>query len=355
MKLLLKIILLPFSVLYGFITFLRNKFYDWGLFKSESFDTPIICVGNINTGGTGKSPAVEYLIRLLQKQNKYISTLSRGYGRETKGFIMAGNSATASAIGDEPLQFFRKFQNISVAVCEDRVKGIHLLLEKQPAPEVILLDDAFQHRRVKPGLNILLTDYNNLYSRDWVLPAGRLREFRCGAKRADIIIVTKTPENISDTEKTKITNSLKPEPTQCVLFSFIRYKEPLPFFENSLQKKLHSLRDYELVLFSGIADPKPLIAHLKPVCKKLHTLRFSDHHSYSSKDIITISEKFRNIVSENKIILTTEKDFSRLIHQDICNELSDFPVYYLPVEMDFYETDKKTFELKIVNYVEKNQ
>ncbi|HNW88317.1 MAG TPA: tetraacyldisaccharide 4'-kinase [Bacteroidales bacterium] len=355
MKLLLKILLLPFSVLYGLITFLRNKFYDWGLFESETFDIPVICVGNINTGGTGKSPAVEYLIRLLQKQNKYISTLSRGYGRETKGFILAGNSATAASIGDEPFQFFRKFQNIRVAVCEDRVEGIHLLLEKQPVPEVILLDDAFQHRSVKPGLNILLTDYNHLYSRDWVLPAGRLREFRCGAKRADIIIVTKSPENISDAEKTKIIHSLKPQPTQCVLFSFIRYQGPQPFYENSFQEKLPSLKDHEIVLFSGIADPEPLIAHLKPVCKKLHTLRFSDHHSYSRKDIITISEKFRNIVSENKIILTTEKDFSRLIHQNICNELSDFPVYYLPVEMDFSETDKKTFELKILNYVEKNQ
>jgi tetraacyldisaccharide 4'-kinase len=354
MKLLLKIVLLPFSVLYGFITFFRNKLYDWGVFHSESFDIPVISVGNLSAGGTGKSPAIEYLIRLLQNNNLNLATLSRGYGRKTKGFIMADHTATAATIGDEPLQFFQKFNNLTVAVCEDRVKGIKLLLNKQPTPGVILLDDAFQHRSVKPGLNMLLTDFNHLYARDCVLPSGRLREFRAGAKRADIIIVTKSPEDISEAQRNQIVTSLKPTSNQCVLFSFIRYNNLVPFFENTSQPTITSPGEFEVVLFTGIANPAPLIAHLKENSKQLHTLHFSDHHPYSQKDIQHISQKFCNIVSEKKVIVTTEKDFSRLAHKNIVKELSGFPVFYIPVEMDFSETDKKTFDQKIINYVERN-
>jgi len=354
MKLLLKILLLPFSVLYGFITFLRNKLYDWGVFHSESFDIPVICVGNLSTGGTGKSPAIEYLIRLLQHNNVHLATLSRGYGRKTKGFIIADHTATAATIGDEPLQFFQKFNNLTVSVCEDRVNGINLLLKKQPSPEVILLDDAFQHRSVKPGFTILLTDFNHLYAHDCVLPSGRLREFRSGAKRADIIIVTKSPENIAEAQRNEIIKSLNPTSNQCVLFSFTRYKDLLPFFENAVQPTITSLNEFEIVLFSGIADPTPLIEHLKVNSKMLHTIRFSDHHPYLKKDIKNISQKFCNIASEKKVIISTEKDFSRLAHKNILKELSSFPVYYIPVEMDFSETDKKTFDQKILNYVEQN-
>jgi len=268
---------------------------------------------------------------------------------------VAGANSTAAVIGDEPLQFFRKFNDVAVAVCEDRIKGISNLRQRLPAPEVILLDDAFQHRRVKPGLNILLTGYNNIYSQDLILPAGRLREFRCGAARADIIIVTKSPEQISETTKNKIIKSLRPLQNQVVLFSHIVYKEALPFFKDQSQKELPSTVDFELVLFTGIADARPLIAQLEASCKRLHVMRFNDHHVYSQKDIITISGKFRNIVTEKKAIVTTEKDFSRLAHQSICNELSAFPVFYIPVEMDFSENDKKIFENKIISYVAKNQ
>lgn len=354
MNIFFKILLFPFSVLYGIITFLRNKCYDWGVFHSESFNVPVISVGNLSAGGTGKSPAIEYLIRLLQNNKEHLATLSRGYGRKTKGFIMAGPSATAETIGDEPWQFFQKFKNITVSVCEDRVTGIQLLLKNQPAPEAILLDDAYQHRRVKPGLNILLTDFRHLYTHDCVLPSGRLREFRSGAKRADIIIVTKSPEQLSRAERDKIVISLSPKPGQTVLFSFIRYKEFMPFFENSAPLTASSLKESETLLFSGIADPAPLIEHLKTYSKNLHTMRFGDHHLYSQKDFEAISQKFCNIASEKKVIITTEKDFSRLAHKNILNELSRFPVYYLTVEMDFSEPDKKTFDQKILTYVERD-
>ncbi|HNW69318.1 MAG TPA: tetraacyldisaccharide 4'-kinase [Bacteroidales bacterium] len=354
MNLFFKIILSPFSVLYGIITFLRNKCYDWGFFHSESFDVPVISVGNLSAGGTGKSPAIEYLIRLLQPDKEHLATLSRGYGRKTKGFFIADNSATATTIGDEPLQFFQKFKNITVSVCEDRVMGIQLLLKNQPSPEVILLDDAYQHRRVKPGLNILLTDFRHLYAHDCVLPSGRLREFRSGAKRADIIVVTKSPAHLSQSEREKIVDSLSSKPGQTVLFSFIRYKEILPVFENSVPFTNSCLKESEALLFSGIADPTPLIEHLKANSKNLHTIRFGDHHQYSQKDIEVISQKFCNIASEKKVIITTEKDFSRLAHKKFLNELSRFPVYYLTVEMDFSETDKKTFDHKILTYVERD-
>lgn len=355
MKLLLKILLIPFSVIYGLITFLRNKFFDWNLFRSISFSVPLICVGNLNAGGTGKSPHIEFLISLLNKNGfKNLCSLSRGYGRKTIGYFIANDTSTAAIIGDEPMQFYNKFPELKVAVCENRVVGIQELLEKFPETDCILLDDAFQHRRLKAGMNILLTDYNNLYTQDCVLPSGRLREFRSGAKRADIIIVTKSPETISENEKNQIINSLKPEPYQNVFFSYIRYKKPVSFFKNSFYKDFSILKNSEILLFTGIANPAPLEEHLKLQCEKLHTLRFGDHHIYTEKDIKNISQKFRNIASEKKVVISTEKDFVRLIHHNNLAELSELPGYYIPVEMDFSETDKQAFEQIILNYVGKN-
>lgn len=306
-------------------------------------------------GGTGKSPVTEYLIRLLQKTDKRIATLSRGYGRKSKGFVRADINATATTIGDEPLQFFTKFKEVTVAVCEDRVKGIQILLDQKPSPEIILLDDAYQHRHVKPGLSVLLTDYNHLYSHDCMFPSGRLRELRLGAGRADIIIVTKSPENISENKKAEITHDLKPGSYQKIFFSHIKYLEPVPCFKNSEKIITSDLRDYKILLFTGIARPAALTEYLQNRCKELYIIKFSDHHSYSAKDIKDISEKFCNIASQYKVILTTEKDFSRLIHQDFFNELSVFPMYYIPIEMDFPENDKRIFEKNILSYVEKNQ
>lgn len=354
MNLFFKILLLPFTVLYGITVFLRNKFYDWGLFRSVSYHIPVICVGNISAGGTGKTPAIEYLIRILQKQNYNIATLSRGYGRKTKGYILADSSSTATIIGDEPLQFQRKFQHIRVSVCENRVTGINLLLEQKPSPDVILLDDAIQHRRVKPGLTILLTEYDKLYSSDWLLPSGRLREFRTGACRANIIIVTKSPEHLMEKEKQDIVRKLKPKKDQTVLFSFIRYQEPVAFFDAGKRKLTSLSADTEILLFSGIANPKPLELYLKTKHHKVDSLSYGDHHVYTENDLKKISQKFRNIASENKAIFTTEKDFMRLVHHEFITEWSDVPVYYLPLEMAFNNIENLVFEQIILSYAEKN-
>lgn len=354
MQIILKILLSPFSVLYGLITYLRNKLYDFNILPSVSFGLPVICAGNINTGGSGKSPLIELLIRILQKNNIRPATLSRGYGRNTQGFLLANDQSTAQSLGDEPLQFYHKFPGITVSVCENRVEGIQKLLQMQPPPEAILLDDAFQHRRVKPGLSILLTDYSKLYVHDSMLPSGRLREFPSGAGRADIIIVTKSPEDLPEEEKYAITRRLRAKPHQQVFFSFIRYGQLQPFFTNSALPKIETIAEHVL-LFTGIANPLPLTNHLKPLCQELICQTFSDHHTYTASDIRLISQKFCNIASESKMIITTEKDFNRLMHHPEIDILKEYPVHYLPIEMAFGEEDSKLFEQKILDYAGKNQ
>ena len=218
----IRFILFPIVPIYYLVTWLRNKFYDTGIMSSKSYNIPVICVGNLSTGGTGKTPMIEYLIRLL-KDEKPLATLSRGYKRKTKGFVLADENATADSIGDEPFQFFRKFEHIQVAVDGDRQNGIKQLITSENKPKVILLDDAYQHRKVKAGFNILLTAYNNLYFEDIVLPTGNLREPRSGAKRADIIVVTKCNKDLADTEKSAIANKLKLNKNQKLFFSYIDY------------------------------------------------------------------------------------------------------------------------------------
>jgi tetraacyldisaccharide 4'-kinase len=354
MQVLLKILLSPFSVLYGLITYIRNKLFDYKILKSVSFDLPVICVGNINTGGTGKSPLIEILIRILQRNSIRPAILSRGYGRITKGFLLASKESTALSLGDEPLQFHQKFPGIIVSVCEDRVKGIQNILKLQSMPDIILLDDAFQHRRVKPGLNILLTDYSKLYVHDNMLPSGRLREFPSGANRADIIIITKSPKDLSEEEKYAITRRLKVKPHQDVFYSFIRYGQLVPFFKNPHTNEPLTIAK-DILLFSGIANPGPLEIHLKQACQNITCHTFSDHHAYTTSDLKLILQKFRNIVSENKMIITTEKDFNRLMHHPEIHILKEYPLYYLPMEMAFQEDESGRFEQIILNYARKNQ
>ncbi|MEI6122228.1 MAG: tetraacyldisaccharide 4'-kinase [Bacteroidota bacterium] len=351
MRFLLKILIYPFSILFGFFTLFRNKIYDWKIFKSSTFDIPIICVGNISMGGTGKSPLIEYLLRLLLKNEIKVATLSRGYGRRTKGFLIATNKSTSRIIGDEPKQFFNKFQNICVAVCENRRLGIQNLLGSCTNVEVILLDDAFQHRRVIAGISILLSEYENLYTDDCMLPSGRLREFRNGATRAEIIIITKSPYNITESDKQSITKKLKPKPNQTVFFSHLKYNNPISF---SNKNDFDFINPVDILLFTGIANPKPLESFLAKEYK-IHTIiHFRDHHNYSTSDILQITEKFNNIVSENKIILTTEKDFVRLVDIEKFKKLNSLPIFYIPIEMDFGIEDKKIFDQIILNYARKN-
>ncbi|MEZ4801971.1 MAG: tetraacyldisaccharide 4'-kinase [Gelidibacter sp.] len=314
----LRYILFPIVPIYFLVTWLRNKFYDWGLFKSSEYTILTICVGNLSVGGTGKTPMIEYLIRLL-KADYQLATLSRGYKRSTKGFVIADETATASIIGDEPFQFYNKFEDVIVSVDTDRRHGISTLMQLNNPPEVILLDDAFQHRKVKAKFNILLTSYDDLYVNDSVLPTGNLREPRSGAKRADVIVITKCPESISESDKKRIIKSLNPETYQQVFFSWIDYSDVIK--NNSEEKELSYLSDKNFTLVTGIANSKPLLEFLEFKNLKFDHLDFQDHHHFTSKEVMDLKTK--------NIILTTEKDFMRLSPHFKENE----NIFYIPIEL----------------------
>lgn len=335
----LRKLLLPFSLLYGFITWIRNKCYDFGIFKSYSFNIPIISVGNLSVGGTGKTPQIEHLIRLLS--HKKIAVLSRGYKRKSKGFILANINCTAIDLGDEPFQYFQKFSEIIVAVDEKRVNGIQQLMKLPTPPDVILLDDAYQHRSVKPGLSILLTPFNDLYIDDFVLPAGNLREFKLGYKRADIVIVTKSPDNISEETQVKIKNKLKLLSHQQLYFSGTSYNEMLKGGKYNLS--VDDLKKHEVLLITGIVNPKPVLLFLEKREINYKHLQFGDHHTFSAQDIVKIKREFDQISSEEKIILTTEKDYVR-IFTNLKN------CYFISIETIILK-NKADFSRKILNYV----
>lgn len=344
--------MLPFALVYWAITTLRNLMFDLHILPSADFKIPMIVVGNLSVGGTGKTPHVEYLIRLLQPKFS-VATLSRGYGRLTKGYRLADVNDGTAEIGDEPLQYFRKFPEINVAVDESRRNGIHQLLKLQPTPDVILLDDAFQHRWVKPGYSLLLTDYQYLYSDDYLLPSGRLRESRRGARRANTIIVTKTPNVLSPFVRRDIIERLKPRPHQQVLFSYIRYGEWVQFGSGNDQSP-QQRRVNTILLVTGIANPSPLEEYLRKSCEELVTLSFADHHRYDLKDMENISVTFENIVSRNKLIITTEKDAMRLLNPLYEAWINKMPWHYIPMEVEFHGTDKELFTNIILTYAKEN-
>jgi len=332
---------------------IRNKLYNWNILVSEKFNIPVISVGNLTVGGTGKTPMVEYLLRLLIKEGFMAATLSRGYKRKTRGFILARNGSTYSEIGDEPLQYKNKFADVEVAVDENRRRGIHRLVEEIAGLDAVVLDDAFQHRSVKPGLSILLTDYHNLYRNDFVIPTGNLREPRSGARRADIIVVTKTPSIFSPLIKRRLIETLKPRAYQKLFFSYISYKDPVivPGIKAEPAKKEYNT----ILLFSGIANSYPLQEHLKTKCFELIVLDFPDHHKYNSKDIEKVVSTFNEVFSVNKCIITTEKDSMRLIKTELINLLIYYPVYYIPIEMKFHKSDNGDIGTQIMDYVKKNR
>ena len=353
MKIILHILLFPFSIIYGVVTFIRNKFYDWKLFKATSFNLPLIIVGNLNIGGVGKTPHVEYLIRLLEKTHK-ISTLSRGYKRKTTGFVLADNNANIETIGDEPLQYFKKFKNILVAVDEKRVNGIQQLLTLKPKVECIILDDAFQHRAIIAGLNILVTDYNNLYINDTVLPSGRLREWKTGMKRAQLIIVSKCNPNLTDKEMRSISHKINPFNYQEIYFSAIKYGKLTSISKKANNSKINDIDFDSALIITGIANPAPFIKEISSKFKKFDHIKFSDHHQFNENDIKTIKERYNNLKGNNKILITTEKDFMRLSLPEILQELNDIPFYYIPIEIYFLGNGKENFDTQINNYVTTN-
>ena len=344
----LKIILSPFPLLYGLIVMLRNIMFDLHILPQKSFKIPIIGVGNLNVGGSGKTPHVEYLLRLLNSKNN-IATLSRGYGRKTSGFFLATDNSKVEEIGDEPLQMKKKYKDIIVSVDEKRSRGVKNLMQKFPALKVILLDDAFQHRYVKSGVNILLTDYYHLYSNDMMLPSGRLREFKSGAKRADIIIVTKAPAIFSPIERRRIIEELKPKPSQAVYFSYVKYGNFVSLIDNK-EIKLES-KPYNILLISGIANTIAFEEYLKRQCEELLLNKFPDHYQFTTKDVENLRKTFVDLFPKNKIIVTTEKDAMRLKQPAFLEILKDLPIYYIPIEIEFHNEDKKEFDNQILTFV----
>ncbi len=327
-------------MLYGTVTSVRNFLFETGIFKETSFKLPIIAVGNLSVGGTGKTPQIENLIRLLKDTHR-LAVLSRGYKRKTKEFELLNNTSTAVEVGDEPLQYFQKFKNIRVAVDTDRVHGISKLL-KNKNTDLILLDDAYQHRKVKASFYLLLTKYDDLFTDDFLIPTGNLRERRTGAKRADLIIVTKCPRKLPEVDQKKIEKKIEKynKPT---FFTTISYGENLKGAQSILTT---SLKDYEVLLITGIANPTPLLNHLKSLNIHFTHLQYADHHHFSDKEIEQIQQKFLKINVENKILLTTEKDYTRL-HSRL-EQLN-----YLTIETQFLGNQKEHFDSLITSHIRK--
>jgi len=286
---------------------------------------------------------VEYLIRLLDA-NVNIATLSRGYKRKTKGYLLAGENETVETIGDEPLQYHQKFTRINVAVCENRRVGIHKLMNDVAELETVILDDAFQHRYVKPELSILVTDYFKLFTKDWLLPLGRLREQISGRKRADIIVVTKTPRVFSPIVRKQLLEEIKPFPGQLVCFSYISYLPFEPVYKTKCEYSVKTENVYSIILLTGIGNPGPIQEYLRRLCTELELMEFPDHHDFSEKELLLLKDKYKNLPTKRKIIVTTEKDAKRLQNTEAEAILGGLPIFYSPINFEFHPVDKQQFD-----------
>ncbi len=341
---LVRLLLAPLALLYGIGVFVRNFLYESGLYKPVRFDVPVIVVGNLAVGGTGKTPHVEYLIRLLDPYIN-VGTLSRGYGRKTSGFRIVNATDSALTAGDEPLQFKRKFPDVTVAVGEDRVTAIPRLMGHRPDLQVIIMDDGLQHLSVKPYLSMLLTAYSDPYFKDYLLPAGNLREWRSGASRADVIVVTKCPADLSETRRDAILNQIAPQPHQQVFFS--RYRYGTPYFMYDSRQRLHLTKDVNILLVSGLASADYLVSYLKSVAGEVFIADYPDHHPYTAGEIEDIAKMFANVPGSRKVIITTEKDAVRLdAHRNLVVERR-LPFFLLPVEVQFLFDEQPRFDTLI--------
>ncbi|MCD4769022.1 MAG: tetraacyldisaccharide 4'-kinase, partial [Bacteroidales bacterium] len=328
-----------------------------GLLKSVEFDVPVISVGNITVGGTGKTPHVEYLISIL-KDDFRVAVLSRGYKRKSKGFILAGDNSGSLELGDEPAQIKSKFPEIIVAVSSNRVYGIRSILKTHPGIDVIILDDAFQHRSVTPGINILLTDFNRLMTRDYLLPMGRLREHKYNRRRADYIIVTKSPSQISPLDRRLIVNEIPPASHQYLYFTTINYLEPKNIFNpEAVRLTMDNILNegYHVLLVTGIAFARPVKEHLNKFSSHIKHLSYNDHHWFGEKDLDLFEEVYNSMPRENRCIITTEKDAARLKEITNIAQRFDNNVFYLPIVISFLNDDTDAFNHFIVDYVRKNK
>lgn len=351
--------LYPLSFLYGLGVSLRNKMFDWGILRSKSYDIPVICIGNITVGGTGKTPHTEYLIKLLKKEFK-VAVLSRGYKRKSKGFVLATPTSSANEIGDEPYQIKQKFPEIAVSVDKDRCHGIETLCDNKKESElgVILLDDAFQHRYVNPGMSILLVDFNRQICDDALLPAGRLREPLSGKNRANIVIVTKCPRLMKPMDFRIITKRLDLYPYQQLYFTSYKYGNLTPIFPGSNIRKrtLAQIEKSEnILLLTGIASPKQLLQDLERYSSHITPLTFADHHDFTENDLKILKETFDNLSGEKKIIITTEKDAARLTQFTNLDETIQKNIFALPIEVKFLLNQEDAFNQNIIEYVRKNK
>jgi len=338
------ILLIPFSWMYKAGAFIYHGLYDLKILKSEKPTVTTICVGNLSVGGTGKSPMVEYLIQLLKDAFK-TAVVSRGYRRKTKGFLIANEDSTANDIGDEPQQFHVKFPNVTIAVGEQRATAIQQLMYVHPETELVILDDAFQHRAIEAGLNILLTEYGNRFTKDWYLPAGSLRDLKKNYKRADVIVITKCPESISEVVRQDILKELRPTTTQTIFFTCIQYGQAYDIFTRK-EERLDLLDS--MVLVTGIANPAPLLEYLKPLKANLQHIGFADHYDFSETDIKGILEKLAVTKGAQKKIVTTEKDAMRLRQWP---QMQLQPVLAIPIQHRFLFGEAKAFNEMVKKYV----
>jgi tetraacyldisaccharide 4'-kinase len=351
------LLFLPFSILYGIVTGIRNWLYDIGVLSTEEKGTAIISVGNLTVGGTGKTPHVEFILTELQSLFR-VAMLSRGYKRKTKGFVLADQHTDANQIGDEPFQIFQKFSRIPVAVCENRSEGIDKLMALYSNLDAIILDDAFQHRKIRSGLSILLTDYKRLHTRDSLLPGGNLRESVRGSRRADIIIVTKCPADMKPIDMRIIEHEVRPSIYHPVFFSTYVYDEPLPLFiryadEHWLFKKVKK-RNASILLVTGIVSPQMINTYLADYSTDIRSLHFNDHHDFSKKDIMLIEKKFNEIQNQEKLILVTEKDAARLIKNKAVPNSLKYYIFVLPIRVEILNYKETALIKKITDYVAEN-
>ncbi len=346
-SIIVKILLWPLSVVYGMVVCVRNWMFDQGILPSEEFDTPVISVGNITVGGTGKTPFTEYLIRSLQSE-KQLAVLSRGYKRKSSGYRLLTKEDTPVTVGDEPYQMKRKFPDVAVAVDANRRRGIrHLMKLEKNSPDLIILDDAFQHRYVQPSVNILLVDYNRNITDDYLLPVGQMREPKCSMKRADVIVVTKCPDSITPMDMRIIRKNIDPYPYQALWFTKLGYGEIVPLFPH--KKKHHALNLSDMskssvLALTGIASPTPFITYLKQNVSKVESLSFSDHHHYSQSDMDRINKRFDELKGDQKYILTTEKDAVRLMTCENFPENLKNKIYYVPLTIAFVRDEAVKFD-----------
>ena len=349
--------LFPLALLYGFMIRLRNGLFSLRILRSHEFRFPVISVGNIEVGGTGKTPHTEYLVGLL-KGNFKVAVLSRGYGRKTNEFMFVESSSTMSSVGDEPVQIKKKYPEAIVAVDRNRVNGIRMIREAFPEVDVIILDDAFQHRYVTPGFSILLTSHDNLFTRDYLLPAGRLREHRKNKKRADMILVSKSPENLSPLDRRMIVKEIVPAGHQHLYFTSVRYNDPVHLIEREAATvTLEEISEMEtqVLLVTGIASPDPLVDYLKRFTERITHLKYPDHHSFSQDDLDKIVSVYSSLPSDNKCLITTEKDSVRLMEiPDIVRLFGD-NIFYIPIGIHFLNNDEDKFNNYIIGYVRKNK